>query len=188
MKKFILIILLLIPISVNSASPYPIPITDEDRYVQEFIDNARYWMQVLLMKAPKYDWGKEGLEGGDCSGQVHWIFRKAGAPFPRTTAFKMYHGEWPGYNMNTWDSATFPDGIFFSWKKPGDHVGLVDYKLDNPEQLNFVEASSSANRFKKTSFKKNSVYDKSFLGIRVFDLSTGYGKLKLEKIDKSKLW
>lgn len=176
MKKIILIIFLLLPINSFGVSPYPIPVTDEDKYVQTLINNARHWMEALLIKSPKYVWGGSGLDGGDCSGQVYWIFHKAGIPFQRTTALKIWSGAWPGINYSTWDSTTFPDGIFFSWKKTADHIGLIDFKLDYPEQLSYVESSSGANKFKRTEMKKNSAYDKSFLGIRVFDISVGYKK------------
>ena len=171
---------------VLGASPYPISVTDEDREVLALIERARYWADILVRKSPKYVWGGEGLEGGDCSGQAHWILKKAGAPFPRTTALKIWEGAWPGFNFTNWDSTTFPDGIFFSWKKNGDHMGLVNYKTDYPETLDYIEASSGAGKFKETKFKKGSIYDKRFLGIRVFDFTTG--KAKPEPIDKKKLW
>lgn len=174
------------PLVTLGASPYPAKITEEDRYVLELIERARYWADVLVIKSPKYVWGGEGLEGGDCSGQAHWILKRAGAPFPRTTAFKIWEGAWPGFNFENWDSTTFPDGIFFSWKKKGDHMGLVNSKLDFPEQIDFIESSSGANKFKKTKFRKKSAYDRAFLGIRVFDFTTG--KINPEPIDRSKLW
>lgn len=161
--------------------------TKEDTAVQELIERAHYWVKVLEMKAPPYRWGKEGEEGGDCSGQYHWIMKRAGAPFPRSTAFAMYHGAWPGFNRNTWEDASFPDGIYFSWKKPADHVGIVDYKVDNTNQLDFVESSRGAGKFRRTSFKKNSIIDKKVLGVRILDLSSGLGTVKPEPILKN-LW
>jgi len=167
--KILLILILLIP--VMSYSDYITP-SKEDIAVQQLIERAHYWVKVLEMKAPPYRWGKEGIEGGDCSGQYHWIMKKAGAPFPRSTAFAMYHGAWPGFNRSTWQDASFPDGIYFSWKKPADHVGIVDYKVDSNEQLDFVESARGPGKFRRTSFKKNSVIDKKFLGVRVLDLSS----------------
>jgi hypothetical protein len=184
MKNIIIVLLiLLIPIFSYSASPYPISLTNEDKEVLALIGRARYWADILIMKSPKYVWGGEGSEGGDCSGQAHWILKKAGAPFPRTTAFQIYHGAWPGYNESNWENTIFPDGVFFSWKKPGDHMGLVDYTTDYPKQIYFIEASSGAGKFKKTSFKKESFYDKHILGIRIFDFTSG-----TPKSNKLTLW
>ena len=169
MKTLILLLLFIVP-SFGS-SPYPIPVTQEDKEVLALIERAKYWSDILLAKSPKYVWGGEGLEGGDCSGQVHWILKKAGAPFPRTTALKIWSGAWPGQNYSDWENTAFPDGVFFSWKKTGDHMGLIDYRMDYPETLAFIEASSGSGKFKHTTFKKGSVYDKAFLGIKVFDFS-----------------
>lgn len=187
--QVILVILFVVLSSISyGKSPYPITITEEDKQVAALIERARYWSDILVMKSPKYVWGGEGLNGGDCSGQVHWILKKSGASFPRTTALKIWSGAWPGYNYNNWENTTFPDGIFFSWKKTADHMGLVDYKLDYPNELHYMEASSGAGKFKKTTFKKDSIYNKRFLGIRVFDFTVGLGTVKPDPINKDGLW
>jgi hypothetical protein len=61
LKTLILFLLFVTP--VFSSSPYPISVTDEDKYVAELIERARYWAEILVMKSPKYVWGGEGLVG-----------------------------------------------------------------------------------------------------------------------------
>jgi hypothetical protein len=173
---------------------FDVPLSPEDLWVQETMARIEYWADYLEKMAPRYVWGGYGERGGDCSGEMYWIFQMSGAPFIRTTALQMWSGTWPGYNVKSWEDADSPELIFFCYsegRSPVGHVGLVRTRSDYPMKLDFSEASSGANKFKRTVMKKNSYYDKHFVGIRVPDLSVGFQKgprkvpVKLEKIPET---
>jgi hypothetical protein len=182
MKKLLIFLACYFSINMFSVSlgqtKFDVPLSPEDIWVQETINRIEYWADYLERLSPPYVWGEHGPKGGDCSGEMYWIFHMSGAPFIRTTALQMWSGTWPGYNVKTWEDADSPELIFFTYssERPQGHVGLVRNRSDYPQKLEFDEASSGANRFKRTVMKKNSYYDRHFAGVRIPDLSVGFVK------------
>jgi len=176
-----------LPSVLSDLKASQVELTAEDIEVQKVIEIMSYWTSILEQRAPEYVWGasdpdvwtfdtkkQANRKGVDCSGSIFWICRKSGLPFPRVTAYKMYMGMgWPGYVVDNWRDAAFPDLLFFTFTSDrlAGHVGIV--KSLNPivPSLTFSEASSKANKFKRTVMTVKSYHDQHFQGIRVLDLT-----------------
>lgn len=98
--------------------------------------SIRQNMSLIKQKSTLYVWGaagseKDGVLQVDCSGLLHYIYKKSGVGgVKRSTAFRMRHGleGWTGVDVpiNNCDDLDIP---FWSWKaqpnRPFGHVGII---------------------------------------------------------------
>jgi hypothetical protein len=157
---------------------------DTDSFIVQAKARIQFYTDMLVELAPPYVWGGFwGLLGGDCSGQMRWIFKMAGIVYPRLTALSMWNGGWPGRryksSLATLSQAEFPNVIFFTYKpnRPAGHVGIVRKVWKTAKgawRVLFAEASSSAKYFKETLIKEGDYRWKHTLGLLVPDLSPGF--------------
>lgn len=173
---FIAVLLILVCLSVRA---------DEDQNVREILQRIDLWTGILESKSPEYVWGGSDPDvvifddhkrmmrkGLDCSGGLYWVFKHSGLGYIRTTALKMFLGAWPGYNLDNWQDARFPDLIFFTMNadRPHGHVGLVRHVKKHGVEMS--HASSQNNKFMGVFLKADSKMLKKMSGVRVLDLMT----------------
>ncbi|MBI4962517.1 MAG: C40 family peptidase [Desulfomonile tiedjei] len=164
-----------------------LPASADDKQIQEILQRIDLWVGILESRGPEYVWGgsdpdvltydehkKAWRKGLDCSGSLHFIAKHSGLGYVRTTSLKMFLGAWPGYNLNDWHEARFPDLIFFtlSADRPSGHVALIRI-VEGDKGLWMSHASSGENKFMKVCLKKDSKMLHKMSGVRVLDLMAG---------------
>jgi len=123
--------------------------TIEDRLLRE----------VELFMGTPYVWGAEDAAGADCSGAMHYVFKRAGLPFPRMTSrqmrFILCHGA-----LHPYSAAHRFDFVWwtFSVGRPFGHVGLMD-----GDALHFWQAGRSTG-FVRQAFWQGNYWDLHFAG------------------------
>ena len=82
---------------------------------------------VQMLQGTPYVWGGESLNGADCSGAMHNIFKSAGYPFPRMTSRRMQAVFGSGSRTNFCDLCAW-DFVWwtFSVGRPHGHIGLAE--------------------------------------------------------------
>jgi len=153
---------------------------------ERILCRLNFYSEMLVKLGPPYVWGGFwGILGGDCSGQIYWICRRAGLPVTRTTSLKMWlnKGAWPGERIlakaGAHEKAQFANLGFIDYSKdrPRGHVVFI---VLNAEDKNgkriilFREASSSKKIFKETIMRKGDYRWVRLYGIISLDLTPGF--------------
>ena len=158
--------------------------------VSTIVGRIAYYCDLYEKLAPPYIWeGSFGKLGGDCSGQAGEIvnnsvndalgkvFKKAGSPFKRETAFGMWSGRGGWGTNNVKGSASifkssFPNVVFWDYTKPTKpvqfHVAIIRNVKSN--WLDFSEASSGKGYFKRTEMRLGDGRYKHLVGYKILPL------------------
>jgi cell wall-associated NlpC family hydrolase len=134
------------------SQPVQTPIQNTETSTLQRLD---VWTGMYESKGVPYVKGGNSLTGADCSGAIRDIYFKSGVPYPRTTAFKMYL-IWRGQDI-TKDKAIFPDLVWYSFKKPRDHVAI--FRLRDKSGFYISHASFSKQKFLRAFVKTGSGMD-----------------------------
>ena len=153
---------------------------------ERILCRLNFYSEMLAKLGPPYVWGGFwGILGGDCSGQIYWICRRAGLPVTRTTSLKMWlnKGAWPGQRIlakaGAHDKAKFANLGFFDYskKRPRGHVVFIVLNAEDKNgkrMILFREASSSKKIFKETIMKQGDYRWVKLYGILSLDLTPGF--------------
>jgi cell wall-associated NlpC family hydrolase len=186
------LILTLFILGTVSASPPANKIQEdiEASFQSKTLKTIEQYADFLEEMAPEYVWGganpyewtydtlkKKWRKGLDCSGAIHWVLTKSGIKLPRVTALKMWL-TWSGVatqdRKEIWHAAEFPYLVWFTFpEKKGKaprvagHVGLI--RQNNKKSIEFDEASSESNKFKRTTILPKSYHDNYLHGIKRLD-------------------
>jgi len=119
----------------------------------------RLLREIELFQGTPYVWGGEDAGGADCSGALHYLFKRAGQPFPRMTARQMRFILCRGA-LHPYGQARRFDFVWwtFSAARPFGHVGLMD-----GDGRHFWQAGRSTG-FVRRAFAAGNHWDRNFAG------------------------
>ena len=110
---------------------------------------------IIRLVGTRYKFGGTSLRGVDCSGAVYYLFKTAGKPIPRMSAWKMHSLYGKGYHYSR--SRKY-DLVWWTItpRRPYGHVGVMD-----GDHKHFWH-SSSRKGFCQDAFKEGRYWDKFF--------------------------